>query len=300
MSGRCHRTCERSRADCSSLRGRLTASTRKRSTPAGTAETRAFLRAIFAGYPDRVARRRAPGSPKFLLASGHGAVLGRDSGVRDAEFIVAVDVQAGSAFAKATAGAPAFAKATARPAFAGTARQARARHGGDDPDGERDRPGVAEPPRSPHGFTDRSHGLHGLHGSRIDHEFDAASGRVRATEREYYGEIVHRRSARRAIDPEVAARLLAEAYRARGWSEADTQLLRRLRFAGALSRRRRAPGRGRGRPPRDRRDRLARARWDWEVSRTGSRPSGARRRSPSRAAGRRGCSTRKTARSSRP
>ena len=53
-----------------------------------------FLRAIFAGYPDRVARRRAPGSPKFLLASGHGAVLGRDSGVRDAEFIVAVDVQA--------------------------------------------------------------------------------------------------------------------------------------------------------------------------------------------------------------
>src|SRR5450756_426600 len=56
---------------------------------------RGFLRAIFAGYPDRVARRRSPGSPKFLLASGHGAVLGRESGVRDAEFIVAVDVQAG-------------------------------------------------------------------------------------------------------------------------------------------------------------------------------------------------------------
>ncbi|HYT68596.1 MAG TPA: ATP-dependent helicase HrpB [Vicinamibacterales bacterium] len=54
-----------------------------------------FLRAIFTGYPDRVARRREPGSPRFLLASGHGAVLGRDSGVRDAEFIVAIDVQAG-------------------------------------------------------------------------------------------------------------------------------------------------------------------------------------------------------------
>lgn len=52
-------------------------------------------RAIFAAYPDRVARRRAPGSPRFLLASGHGAALGRESGVRDAEFIVAVDVQAG-------------------------------------------------------------------------------------------------------------------------------------------------------------------------------------------------------------
>src|SRR5262249_32397875 len=57
----------------------------------------AFRRAILAGYPDRVARRRTLGSPRFLLASGHGAVLGRESGVRDAEFIVAVDVQAGRA-----------------------------------------------------------------------------------------------------------------------------------------------------------------------------------------------------------
>ena len=61
----------------------------------GTRDERAFLRAILAGYPDRVAKRRAPGSPRFLLASGHGAVLGRESGVRDAEFIVAVDVHAG-------------------------------------------------------------------------------------------------------------------------------------------------------------------------------------------------------------
>ena len=34
-----------------------------------------------------------------------------------------------------------------------------------------------------------------------------------------------------AVDPAVAAPLLADAYRARGWSEADTQLFRRLRFA---------------------------------------------------------------------
>jgi ATP-dependent helicase HrpB len=54
-----------------------------------------FLRAVFSGYPDRVARRREPGSPRFLLASGHGAVLGRESGVRDAPFVAAVDVQAG-------------------------------------------------------------------------------------------------------------------------------------------------------------------------------------------------------------
>jgi len=63
----------------------------------GARDERAFLRAILAGYPDRVAKRRAPGSARFLLASGHGAVLGRESGVRDAEFIVAVDVQGGRA-----------------------------------------------------------------------------------------------------------------------------------------------------------------------------------------------------------
>ena len=60
--------------------------------PAGEA---AFLRAVFTGYPDRVARRREPGSSRFLLTSGHGATLGRESGVRDAPFVVAVDVHAG-------------------------------------------------------------------------------------------------------------------------------------------------------------------------------------------------------------
>lgn len=52
----------------------------------------AFRRAVLAGYPDRVARRRAQGSDRFLLASGAGARLAQESGVRDAEFIVAVDV----------------------------------------------------------------------------------------------------------------------------------------------------------------------------------------------------------------
>jgi ATP-dependent helicase HrpB len=54
-----------------------------------------FLKAVLAGYPDRVAQRRAPGSPRVLLASGHGAVVGPESGVRDGEFLVAVDVTAG-------------------------------------------------------------------------------------------------------------------------------------------------------------------------------------------------------------
>jgi ATP-dependent helicase HrpB len=57
----------------------------------------AVRRALLAGYPDRVARRRAPGSHRFVLGSGHGAVLGRESGVRAAELVVALDVMAGPA-----------------------------------------------------------------------------------------------------------------------------------------------------------------------------------------------------------
>ena len=55
-----------------------------------------------AGYPDRVARRRAPGSDRFLMANGSGARLGRESGVINADFIVAVDV-AGAATGSAEA-----------------------------------------------------------------------------------------------------------------------------------------------------------------------------------------------------
>ena len=54
-------------------------------------------RALLAGYPDRVARRREAGSPRLVLATGHGAVLGRESGVREGELLVALDVVAGRA-----------------------------------------------------------------------------------------------------------------------------------------------------------------------------------------------------------
>jgi ATP-dependent helicase HrpB len=49
-------------------------------------------RALLAGYPDRVARRREAGSPRLLLATGAGAELARDSGVREAQWLVALDV----------------------------------------------------------------------------------------------------------------------------------------------------------------------------------------------------------------
>src|SRR4029079_11758157 len=51
-----------------------------------------FLRAILSGYPDRVAQRREPGSPDVLLASGTGATRASESGVRDGDFLVALDV----------------------------------------------------------------------------------------------------------------------------------------------------------------------------------------------------------------
>ena len=51
-----------------------------------------FRRAILAGYPDRVAQRREPGSSNVLLASGAGATMAAESGVRDGEFLVALDV----------------------------------------------------------------------------------------------------------------------------------------------------------------------------------------------------------------
>ena len=48
--------------------------------------------ALLAGYPDRVARRREAGSLRLVLATGTGAELARESGVRDAEWLVALDI----------------------------------------------------------------------------------------------------------------------------------------------------------------------------------------------------------------
>ena len=53
-------------------------------------------RALLTGFPDRLARRRAAGSPRVVLASGHGGVLDRQSVVLDGEFLLALDVEAGA------------------------------------------------------------------------------------------------------------------------------------------------------------------------------------------------------------
>lgn len=166
-----------------------------------------FLRALLAGYPDRVARRRAPGSPRFLLASGHGAILGPESGVRNAEFIVAVDVQAGRS-GPAALGTSHPAPSTSRPAPRSSPVEATIRIAS-----------AIEPDWLPP--TARQ--------TRIDHEIDA-TGSVRATEREMCGEIVLAETPA-DVDPATAASLLTEAYARRGLTERDTRLLRRLRFA---------------------------------------------------------------------
>lgn len=61
--------------------------------PAPDAAESTFLHAVFLAYADRVARRRERGRDQFVLASGTGARLSRDSGVHHPEFIAAVEVR---------------------------------------------------------------------------------------------------------------------------------------------------------------------------------------------------------------
>ena len=71
--------------------GRLAAVAMKDQRVTHISETE-LRRALLTGYPDRVARRRA--ADKATLASGHGAIIGRETGVHDAEWLIALDVTA--------------------------------------------------------------------------------------------------------------------------------------------------------------------------------------------------------------
>lgn len=57
----------------------------------------AVLRAVFAAYPDRLARRREPGSSRALTVGGRGVRLAPTSGVTEPDLFVCVDVDAGGA-----------------------------------------------------------------------------------------------------------------------------------------------------------------------------------------------------------
>jgi ATP-dependent helicase HrpB len=54
----------------------------------------ALRRALFAGFADRLVRRRAPGSRKGVMVGGRGVELAAGSAVRRAELFVALDVDA--------------------------------------------------------------------------------------------------------------------------------------------------------------------------------------------------------------
>jgi ATP-dependent helicase HrpB len=63
----------------------------------GRAEDRddALLRVLLAAYPDRVARRREPRSPRGLMVGGRGVRLADDSTVLEAPLFLCVDLDAG-------------------------------------------------------------------------------------------------------------------------------------------------------------------------------------------------------------
>jgi len=165
----------------------------------------AFLQAVLAGYPDRVAERREPGSPRVRLASGAGAVISSESGVVDGEFLVALDVQTSTSPASVrhrTGAGHRFQTASSTP------NDARIRLASV----------VKRPWLRPNA-------------SELVHRFDEESGSVKATIIERYDALVLSERSTKA-DPDAAAALLSEAWLRRGPRADDERLLARLQFAG--------------------------------------------------------------------
>jgi len=69
----------------------------------GARDDDAVRRALYAGFPDRLARRRAPGQDRAVMVGGRGVRLGPESAVRDAELFVCLDLDAGRGEARCRA-----------------------------------------------------------------------------------------------------------------------------------------------------------------------------------------------------
>ena len=152
-----------------------------------------FRKAVLSGYPDRVAQRRESGSPLVRLASGAGAAITPDSGVRDGEFLVALDLRA----------------APSTPSGRGA--------------GHRDAQ-IRVASRVEREWLEATDSV-------MVHKFDPGAGDVRASVvTRYRALVLSERPA--APDPVIAAGLLFDAWLERGPGEGDQQLLRRLLFAG--------------------------------------------------------------------
>jgi ATP-dependent helicase HrpB len=68
-----------------------------RGRPDGMDRGEALLRALLVAFPDRVIRRREPGSRRGLMVGGRGVRLASSSAVLDAELFLGIDVDAGQA-----------------------------------------------------------------------------------------------------------------------------------------------------------------------------------------------------------
>ena len=192
---------DRLRAANAARSRRATATSTSSSTATATAED-ALLRATLAGFPDRVARRRAPGSDEVVLAGGGSARLAPESAVREAPLLVAVDAEERRA---RVAGRPGAGGAVVRLASAVTQEML----------------------------------LDLFPGSlRYDEEvrWDAAAERADGFERLVYRDLVLEETRAARTDPERAASVLFEAARARGARSfaaegALDRLLARIAFA---------------------------------------------------------------------
>ena len=151
-------------------------------------------RALLAGYPDRVAKRRpqtarkspsGPNEDRVTLATGHGAIVGRESGVHDGDWLIALDVTSG----RVSATTEAIIRLASR--------------------------------IEPEWLTPTS--------SDVTHELRDGVVKANAVDR-YDG--IELRVHPVAPDDEVRARLLAEKWLERGPDEASRRLLRRLEFTG--------------------------------------------------------------------
>jgi ATP-dependent helicase HrpB len=154
-------------------------------------------RAIYAGYPDRLARRRDERGRRLVLASGTGATLSPASGVDRGELLVALDVQR---------------RDTAAPGKRASVSD--------------NEPAVRLASRVEREWITPT-------SVEVEHVFDAAAGRARAIRRERVDALVVSEQAV-AVEPEAAARLMAAAWLERGPRGADLQLVRRLSFAGMV------------------------------------------------------------------
>jgi len=151
-------------------------------------------RALLAGYPDRVARRRSgpqkaqltQNDNRVTLATGHGAVIGRESGVHDADWLIALDVTSG----RVSATTEAIIRLASR--------------------------------IEPEWLAPTS--------SEVTHE--VSGGIVRANAVDRY-DAIELRVHPVAPDNAIRAQLLAQAWLEREPDQASQRLLRRLKFAGA-------------------------------------------------------------------